>query len=65
MTALHALTDNDRAALHEAAELAKTVVARHPHELTGPIVTVLQALVHDVDVLTRLLDAVSPPRGAA
>ncbi len=53
---LNRLTDNDRAALHEAAELAKTVVSRHPMEMSGPIVTVLQALVHDVDVLTRMLD---------
>lgn len=57
MTALQPLTENDRIALHEAAELAKTVVARHPHETTGQIVTVLIALVHDIDVLTHLLEA--------
>jgi hypothetical protein len=56
MSALHSLSDNDRAALQEAAELAKAVVARHPHEVNGQIVTVLLALVHDVDVLTKLLD---------
>lgn len=52
------LTENDRAALHEAAALAKDVVDRHPAELTGPIMVCLQALVHDVDVLTRLLGGV-------
>lgn len=50
------LTDNDRAALHEAAELAKAVVQRHPAEFTGPIMVCLQALVHDVEVLTRLME---------
>ena len=49
------LSDNDKAALHEAAALARDVVNRHPAELTGPIMVALQALVHDVDVLTRLL----------
>lgn len=58
------LSDNDRIALHEAAELARAVVQRHPAELSGPIMVALQALVHDVDVLTKLL-SVSPPRGAA
>lgn len=52
-----ALTENDRAALREAAELAKTVVKRHPAEFSGPIMVVLQALVHDVDLLTRMLEA--------
>lgn len=51
------LTENDRAALLEAAELAKTVVKRHPAEYSGPIGVVLQALVHDVDLLTRMLEA--------
>jgi hypothetical protein len=50
------LTENDRAALHEAAELAKAVVARHPAEFTGQIMVALQAIIHDVDVLTRYLD---------
>jgi hypothetical protein len=50
------LTENDRAALHEAAALAKDVVNRHPLELTGQIMVVLQALIHDVDHLTRLMD---------
>jgi hypothetical protein len=49
------LTPNDRAALHEAAALAKDVVDRHPAELTGPIMVALQALIHDVEVLTRML----------
>lgn len=51
------LTENDRAALHEAAELAKAVVQRHPAEFTAPIMVVLQALVHDVELLTRMLEA--------
>lgn len=50
------LTANDKAALHEAAELAKTVVQRHPMEMTGQIMIVLQALVHDIDHLTHLLE---------
>ncbi len=49
------LTDNDRAALREAAALAKDVVDRHPAELTGQIMVALQALIHDVEVLTRYL----------
>lgn len=49
------LSENDKIALHEAAELARAVVKRHPAELSGPIMVALQALVHDVDVLTRML----------
>ena len=53
------LSVNDLAALHESAELAKAVVQRHPAELTGPIMVALQALIHDVDVLTRYLGGVA------
>lgn len=53
------LSANDLAALHESAELVKTVVKRHPAELTGPIMVALQALVHDVDVITRMLGGAS------
>lgn len=52
----HRLTTNDIAALTESAELAKAVVARHPMEMTGQIVVVLNALVHDANHLLHLLD---------
>lgn len=52
----HRLSPNDIAALTEAAELVKAVVKRHPMETTGPILSVLATLVHDVAILTHLLD---------
>ena len=50
------LSENDRIALHEAAALARDVVDRHPAEFSGPIMVVLQLLVHNVDVLEKLLE---------
>lgn len=50
------ITDSDRSDLREAVELARTVVHRHPMEITGPIVTVLAAVERDVAVLTHLLE---------
>lgn len=56
---LSALTDEDRADLQHAATLVQAVANRHPLELTGPIVTLVQATVHDIHVLTHYLEEVA------
>lgn len=54
---LHRLTDNDHAALHEAVELVRDVLDRHPHEMTAPILARFNQLVRDVRAIEGMFDA--------
>lgn len=55
--AVHNLSLNDHAALHEAADLVKTVCDRHPLQMTMPILSHLQYLLREIGVIEALLDA--------
>jgi len=56
---LSKLTDTDRTDLRAAAALVQDVAGRHPLEMTGPILIALQAAVHDIEVLSRYLEAIT------
>jgi F0F1-type ATP synthase delta subunit len=51
------LSDHDRAALHEAEDLVRTVVRRHPQETNGQILTAVELVVHQIEAVTKYLEA--------
>jgi len=55
---MSALTDEDRDDLDVAITLIKRVVARHPCEVTGPLLTAVSVAVHDVKVIELYLGAI-------
>lgn len=54
-----ALTENDRAALREAVELIRTVVKRHPDEVTGPLLSAVSVAVQGIDNVQRYLEVLA------